>query len=285
MKQKWKTFGYDIAADILGSILYAAGLYTFASNADFAPGGISGLAIMMNHVWHLPIGIMTFLMNIPFILISYRYVGKEFLLKSLRTVIISTFFLDVVFPLMPAYGGARVMAALFSGVCLGAGMAIFYMRGTSSGGIDLLVMTVKVLRPHLSMGIVTLIIDFAIILIGWPVFGDVDAVLYGITATFVASIVMDKIMYGMGAGTLTIIITTKGNEVCDRISEIIDRGSTLIRGMGSYTLEKKDVILCACSKSQAYKVKSTVMEVDGAAFVMFTETSQVFGEGFLSIED
>lgn len=276
---------YDLLADIVGSILYAAGLYTFASHANFAPGGVSGVAIMVHYLWNLPIGVMTFLLNIPFIIISYRYVGKTFLLKTLRTVIISTLFLDLVFPLMPAYDGAKIMAALFSGVCVGAGMAIFYMRGTSSGGVDLLVMTVKVLRPHLSMGIVTLVIDFVVIMLGWPVFGDVDAVLYGITATFVASIVMDKIMYGLGAGTLTIIVTTKGNEVANKISEFTDRGSTLIRAMGSYTLEKKDVILCACSKSQAYTVKSTVMQVDEGAFVMFTETSQVFGEGFLPITD
>ena len=90
------------------------------------------------------------------------------------------------------------MAALFSGVCLGAALALFYMRGSSSGGTDFLTMSIKAVKPHLSIGFVTMAIDLLIILLGWPVFGNVDAVLYGLISAFVTSVVIDKIMYGMG---------------------------------------------------------------------------------------
>ena len=105
------------------------------------------------------------------------------------------------------------MAALFSGVCLGAALALFYMRGSSSGGTDFLTMSIKAVKPHLSIGFVTMAIDLLIILLGWPVFGNVDAVLYGLISAFVTSVVIDKIMYGMGAGKLILIITTKAEEV------------------------------------------------------------------------
>ncbi len=283
-KKAAKKFILDLLADIAGSFLYAIGVYTFAKMANFALGGLSGLALMINYLWGLPIGIMTFILNIPFVIISYRVVGKEFLLKTARTMIISTFVLDVIFPFTPTYTGSPLMAALYSGIFMGSGMALFFMRGSSSGGIDLLTMTINVLKPHLSIGVMTMIVDLFIIMLGWPAFGSIDAVLYGLLATFVTSLVLDKIMYGMGAGTLIIVITVKGETVAKRISEITGRGSTIMNGVGSYTLQNKDVLLCACSVSQSYIVNNAIHEVDSNAFIMFTETSQVFGEGFKQIK-
>lgn len=278
---KTKTLVLDLAADIVGSILYAAGIYTFASTADFAPGGISGLALILNYLWGLPIGVMTLVINIPIILVSYRVLGRRFLLKSLRTMVINTAMVDLMFPLFPTYRGSQLLAALFAGVLLGAGLALIYMRGSSTGGADFIILSVKKLRPHLSVGQVTMVFDLLVILLGWPVYGNVDSVLYGIIAAFAASIVVDKIMYGMGAGRLNIIITAHPAEVARRIDENCGRGATRIQAQGSYSGKELTVLLCACSKSEAYKVRAAAHEVDPDAFVMITETSEVFGEGFL----
>lgn len=273
----------DISYDIVGSVLYALGIYTFAKTADFAPGGLSGLALIMNHLWRFPIGITTLALNIPLIILSFKLVGRRFMFKSARTMIVCTIFLDLIFPYTKPYTGEPFMAALFSGVCLGAALALFYMRGSSSGGTDFLTMSIKAIKPHLSIGFVTMAIDLLIILLGWPVFGNVDAVLYGLISAFVTSVVIDKIMYGMGAGAgkLILIITIKADEVSKKIDQISGRGSTAIRAIGTYTKEEKDVLLCACSSSQAYSLRSAAHEVDPDAFVMLTETSEVFGEGFI----
>lgn len=270
----------DLIYDIAGSILYAAGIYTFAGNGGFAPGGVSGLALIMNNLWGLPVGTVTLLLNIPLILISYKTVGKRLLIKSGVTMVISTLFLDLIFPLFPMYSGNRMMAALCSGVFLGAGMALFYIRGSSSGGIDFLTLTIKKKKPHMTIGVITMIIDLTVILLGVPVFGDVDSVLYGLLATFVCTVVIDKILYGIGAGTLAVIVTGKGKETARRIAETVDRGVTSLNAVGAYTGQDRDVLLCACSKAEAYMVRAAVREADEQAFIMFTETSEVFGEGF-----
>ena len=127
---------------------------------------------------------------------------------------------------------------------------------------------------------ITFLIDLVVILLGWPVFGDVDAVLYGILATVVSTVVIDKILYGTGAGTLAIIITRKGKETAACISSMVGRGVTSLKAVGTYTGTDREVLLCACSKAEAYMVKSVVQEIDEDAFFMFTETSEVFGEGF-----
>ena len=282
MKKQTKELMWDVLADIAGGLFYALGIYTFAKTANFAPGGLSGPALITHHLWGLPIGIMTLVFNIPVILLSFRLLGKRFLFKSLRSMIVCTLFVDFLLPAVsPPYTGSPLLAALYSGIFLGAGLAVLYMRGSSSGGTDFLTMSVKVLRPHMSLGAVTMIIDLIIILMGWPVFGNIDSVLYGIVATGVTSIVIDKTMYGVGAGKLIIIISDHGQEVADKIANAIDRGSTLIRAIGTYTGSERQVLLCACNKSQAFKVRSAAHEVDENAFVMITETSEVYGEGFL----
>ena len=275
-----KSHLYDFLYNIAGSILYAAGIDTFAGAAGFAPGGVSGLALILNHLWGLPVGIMTLILNVPLVLISYKVVGKKFLLKTAVTMLISTFFLDLVFPFFPLYRGQRLLAAVYSGVLLGGGMVLFYLRGSSSGGIDFLTMAIKKKHPSFSLGKITLMIDLAVILLGWPVFGDVDAVLYGLISTFVSVVVIDKVLYGIGAGTLAIIITSDGGKTAKAIRENADRGVILLEATGGYTGQQKGVLLCACSKSEAYMVQEAVRKTDETAFLMFTETSEVFGEGF-----
>ena len=270
----------DVVYNIAGSILYAAGIYTFAGNAGFAPGGVSGLALIADYLWGFPVGTVTLILNIPLVIISYRAVGKRLLIKSAVTMVISSLFLDLVFPLFPMYAGDRMIAALSSGAFIGAGMALFYIRGSSSGGIDFLALAIKKKKPHITIGVITLLIDLVVILLGWPVFGDVDAVLYGILATVVSTVVIDKILYGTGAGTLAVIITEKGKETAEQISEMAGRGVTSLKAVGTYTGTNREVLLCACSKAEAYLVKTAVEQADRDAFFMFTETSEVFGEGF-----
>jgi len=280
VKTRIKKIILDILCDIIGSILYAMGIHCFAKMANFATGGVSGLALIMNHMWNLPVGVMTIAMNIPLVIVSWKIVGKKYIFKTAKTMVFTMIFLDVIFPLIPMYSGNRLMAAVYSGLCMGAGMAFFYMRGSSSGGSDFISMIVKVRHPFISLGIVTAATDFLVIMLGWPVFKDVDSVLYGIINSFAASIVIDRILYGIGAGKMVLIITTKTDELIERISDMTDRGSTIIKAIGSYTRENKDIILCACSKSQTYTITSLAHEVDNGAFVMVTETSEVFGEGF-----
>ena len=103
MQQKHLNFFADFLLDLGGAVLYSIGIGLFAQNAGFAPGGISGLALLFYHLWKLPVGLATFLMNIPLVILSYRYVGRRFLLRSLRSVILCTILLDVVFVHIPVY--------------------------------------------------------------------------------------------------------------------------------------------------------------------------------------
>lgn len=280
MSFKVKTIFTDMAFDLVGAFFYSIGVYTFAKMANFAPGGLTGIALMLNHLWKLPIGTTSLLLNLPLIYLSYKFVGRIFILKSIKTMLVCTIFLDLIFPFLPVYWGSRFMAALYSGIFLGIGLALFYMRGSSSGGTDFITMSIKALRPHFSIGLITITIDLFIILLGWPVFGNIDAVLYGLTSTILTSLVIDKIMYGLDSGSLILVITVHSHEIAHNIGDYIRRGSTIIQAFGSYTGQRRDILLCACSKSQTYLICRVIQEIDPGAFVMITETTNIFGEGF-----
>ena len=169
-------------------------------------------------------------------------------------MVISSLFLDLVFPLFPMYEGSRMIAALSSGAFIGAGMALFYIRGSSSGGIDFLALAVKKKKPHITIGVITLLIDLVVILLGWPVFGDVDAVLYGILATVVSTVVIDKILYGTGAGTLAIIITRKGD--CRSYQQYGGKRRDVIKGCGNiYGHRQRGASVCLLKGRSIYSEK------------------------------
>lgn len=275
-----KAIAADTLFDIAGSILFGIGVYTFAKEASFAPGGVTGVALLLNHLWNLPIGTVTVVINIPIALLSLRLLGVRFIVKTVRTVVISSLFLDFVFPHIPVYTGSTLLAAVFSGLFMGAGLAVIFMRGSSTGGADFLVLSLKKLFPHLSVGQVTLVLDGVIILLGWPVFGSVESVLYGVISAYTASVAMDRILYGAGSGKLAIIIARDGFAVAKAIDECVGRGATIVRAIGAYSGDTLHLVLCVCSKSELYKVRSAAHAVDEGAFVMVTEASEVFGEGF-----
>lgn len=251
---RWRTLAVDVLYDIMGNALYAVAICVFAKHAPFAPSGVSGLAVIMNHIWNgLPIGTLTLALNVPIALVSYRVVGRTFLLKSLRTILIGTLFVDVLFAHVPAYTGDPLLAALFMGVFLGSGLALVYMRGSSTGGADFLVMAAKKKFPFLSMGQLALALNGLIILGSGLAYRSLDAVLYGAVATFTSSTVMDKLLYGAGSGKLALIITSNGKATAEAINLIVRRGATLLPAYGAYSGQQRELLMCVCSKSEEEK--------------------------------
>lgn len=281
IKEKAQTLVTDQLYNLVAGFLYALSICYFAKGADFAPGGLSGLALLGNYLWGFPIGITTLVLNVPLVLLGFRFVGRAFLGKTVISMLWCTFFQDVAFADQPGYGGDPLLAALFAGITWGGALALLYMRGSSSGGTDFLTMSIKVLRPHLSVGVVTGAIDLVVILLGWPVFGSVDAVLYGLVTTAVTSLVIDKIMYGSNAGKMLTIITTKGQEIADEISRQCERGSTMVKAVGTYTGTERQMLLCVCARPQVYRIRMAAYRIDPGCMVMVTETGEVYGEGFV----
>ena len=264
----WKEIGLDVLVDIVAGMLIAVGVYNFALNANFPVAGFSGIAIIMYHLLGLPVGIGTIILNIPVSIFCYKFLGRTFFLKSVKSMVISSVLMDYVAPLLPVYDGSRFLAALCMGVLCGIGYAMIFMRGSSTGGQDFISVSIKKVKPHITLGIITFVLDMVTIVLGTVlVFGDVDGLIYGIIVTYLMAIVMDRIMYGIDEGA-------------ERIDEYSGRGSTILKGMGSYNKAKKDVVMCACNNKQMYTIKKMVHKIDPKAFTIIMESNEVVGEGF-----
>ena len=280
-KIKWKEVAIDLLVDVVASILIAIGLYNFALNANFPVSGFSGIAIILYHLFGLPVGAGSILLNIPVSIFCYKFLGKKFFLKSLKTMIISSFFIDYVAPMFPAYEGDRLLAALCMGVLCGIGYAMIFMRGSSTGGQDFISVAIKKVKLHMTLGIISFAIDLFTIALGTAlVFKNIDGMIYGLIVTYLLAIVMDRIMYGIDEGKMTLIVTEHGDEVAKRIDEYSGRGSTILQGMGSYSKAPKDVVMCACNNKQMYTIKKMVHQIDPKAFTIIVESNEVVGEGF-----
>ena len=270
----------DTAVELVGSALTGIAVYNFAVPAGFPMTGFSGLALIAFRLWHIPIGWMTILLNIPVAILCYRLLGRGFFFRSLRCMLLSSLFIDYVAPLLPLYTGGRLLAAICTGVIGGIGYAIIYLRNSSTGGSDFIVMAVKAVRPHVQLGTIIFATDAVIILLGGIIFRDFDEVIYGLIIDYIYAIVTDRIMYGMNAGKLALVVTDRGKETADRIDELVGRDTTIIEARGGYRLDHRDVVMCACSTKEMLTVERAVKDVDANAFTVILESNEVLGEGF-----
>lgn len=281
MKENVKRIGLDVLVDILGGILLTIATYSFAVPADFPMTGVSGVALIFYQLFGLPVGALTVVLNIPIIICCYKTLGKQFYIKSLRSTLITSAVMDILGPQLPLYQGDLILAAICTGVLLGIGYAIIFMRGSSTGGFDFIMMAIKYYRPHLSLGKIGFALDAMVILIGAVTIGNgVDSVIYGLVLNYLYSTVLDRLISGTSSGKLTLIISDHPREIVDEIDKLVDRGSTLLKAIGGYTGEEKEVVMCASSSKEMYAIRKRVHEIDERAFVIVVESNEVIGEGF-----
>ena len=273
----------DTAVELVGSVLTGIAIYNFAVPAAFPMTGFSGLALILYRLFSLPIGVMTIVLNIPVaILCCYRLLGRQFFFKSLRCMVLSSLFIDYVAPLLPLYTGGRLLAAICTGVIGGLGYAMIYITNSSTGGSDFIVMAVKAVRPYVQLGKIIFITDAVIIGLGGLIFKDFDGVIYGLIIDYIYAIVTDKLMYGMNAGKLALVVTDYGKAAADKIDELCGRGTTIIEARGGYRGDHRDVVMCACSTKEMLTVERAVRLIDPNAFTVILESNEVLGEGFKS---
>lgn len=271
----------DILLEAAGGMLAAVGIVNFASPAGFPMVGVSGIALIFHRLLGTPIGTVSLLLNLPIAAVCFRILGRRFLLRSLRTMLLTTFLMDAAAPLLPLYQGDKILAALCAGVLTGLGYALIYARGSSTGGADFIVLSFKKKNPHISLGKITFFNDLLVVTAGaFLTSGEIDGLICGILVSFLLSAVVDKVLYGINAGKLGLIITDRPRAVAEKIDALIGRGCTFLKASGSYSGREKPVVLCACNNKQMFLIREAIKEMEPSAFVIILESNEVLGEGF-----
>ena len=278
--KRYQKAGREIFFEVLGSVLVAVGVYNFAAASKFPLTGFSGIAMIMNRLFTIPIGMTIIVLNIPVAILCCRVLGKKFFLRSLRCILISSLMIDYLAPLFPVYEGSRMISALCTGVFCGMGYALIYMQNSSTGGTDFIIMAIKAVKPYLSLGKIAFLSEVGIVFVGGILFRDLDGIVYGMIVNFLIAAVVDKMIYGINSGKVALIVTNHGTDVCRTIDNTCGRGSTVLKGSGGFQRDEKQVVMCACSNRQMYDVLQAVKEVDPGSFTVVLESSEVHGNGF-----
>lgn len=275
-----KELFYDILWEVIGSILIAFAVYNIALTAKFPMTGFSGIALIFYRLYQFPIGLTTLVLNIPVAFLCYRLIGKTFMLKSLRCIVISSLMVDYVAPLFPVYEGNRMLAAIMTGTLGGIGYAVIYMRKSSTGGSDFLIMAAKAIKPHIKLGTIAFLSDIGIIIAGGIIFRDMDGIVYGMIINFLFAIAVDKVMCGLNSGKIGLVVTEHGADVCDLIDQCSGRGSTILDARGGFRKHAKQVVMVACNDKEMYQIQKAVKHFDDDAFMIVMNSNEVHGEGF-----
>ncbi|MCH5187357.1 MAG: YitT family protein [Oscillospiraceae bacterium] len=279
--KKLKKHLLDLGADLFGSLALDIGLVCFAEAAQIAPGGVSGVALMIKHLAGFPVGLMTFLINLPLLIIALRRIGGGFVLRSLRTLVISSAMLDlIVSPFFPRYAGDRMLGSLFGGVFMGLGLGLIFLRGSSTAGTDIISLLVEQKHPHIQLGAALMAIDCAVLAASVFVFGSIESVLFGVVALFCQTQVLNAIVYGSERGQLLLIISNQSRKIAAGIIAEMNRGATLIHAEGAYSGEERPMLMCVTRAREYYHLRQIVRREDPAAFVVVTSAARIFGEGF-----
>lgn len=276
-----KTILTKYIAILFGAFLYSLSISLVLSPNSLAPGGVSGISIIINYLTGLPIGTMTFILNIPLLIISFIKFGKEFFMSTLYALLAASIFTDLLAGLNPLTDH-YILAAFVGAALNGVGLGIIFKCGSTSGGTDIIVRLLKTKYPHMGSGSLFAFTDMIIVAISGLVFGNIEAALYAAICVVLAGIIMDKVLYGTDEAKLVYIISDKSVDITSPILNSLDIGVTFINGKGAYSNTRKDIILCAMKKQLLPSVRSIVLDIDPSAFFIITSASEVVGLGFKS---
>lgn len=263
----------------LGSLVYALGQLYFIKPLHIPMGGVSGLALVANFLWSLPIGVVTIVLNIPLLFLGWKNMGKEFFTKTAFAIVVSSVFTDLLEPLLPAFDGEMLIAALYGGIVMGVGYGMIFRAGGTTGGVDIIAKWIN-RQKDIPIGTTNLIANTVVIVGSALVYGNLDSALYAMITSYLTSMVIDKMVYGMDAQKSAMIITSKPKEVAGAVMEELHRGCTGMNATGMYTGDQRTVLICAVRRHETGTLKKLILEKDENAFMMISNISEVFGHNF-----
>ena len=262
---------------VLGCIIGGAAYPMFLVPNNIAPGGLTGVATVLNFLMGVPVGLTSMLMNIPLFILGYKAMGRVFVVRSFIATVLFSMAIDLI--KVPAVTMDPLLGTLYGGVLLGIGLGLILRGGATTGGTDMVARMVHSRFPFISVGMFLMMIDGLVVVLAGVCVG-LNEGLYAMIAIFVSSKLIDMVMAGLTQTRACYIITSATDVVTDRIMKEMDRGVTHLVAKGAYSGTARPVILCVLSSQEVVKLKDIVREEDEKAFMFITGAHEALGEGF-----
>ncbi len=268
---------YSIIA--FGSFLFALSVNLFTLPLKIVSGGIGGIATILFHLFGISTGFTVGILNIIIIIFALKSLGKEFVMDSMVAIILIPLFMAITESFLPLTEDLFI-ASLFGGALLGVGIGMAFSQGGTTGGVDILSRMSQKKYPHLSIGILMLILDLVIIGLSIVTIGNLTLAFYGIFSLIVSTTVIDLVIGKLNRAQLVLAVVKDTLEIEQTILQSINRGMTILSAVGAYTKDNKKVLMCAMKPKQAEEFKNMLQRTDSDAFIIVTDSKEILGNGF-----
>ena len=265
---------------VLRCVIGAAAYPTFLDPGKIAPGGLTGVAMILKHLWGWDIGITSLILNIPLFIVGYKAMGRVFAFRSLAATILFSLMIDLL-PLK-AITVEPILGTLYGGILLGIGLGFILRGGATTGGTDMAARMVHKYLPFLSVGMFLFLIDCTVVVAAWIFIGSSEA-LYALICIFITGKAVDMVMLGLSSNKACFVITSEWETVSRRLMTEMDRGVTQLSARGAYSGIERPVVLCVLPPQEVSRLKEIVRQEDEKAVMFITEAHEALGEGFSSL--
>ena len=269
---------------VLGSFILSVAVNLFIIPNKLLSGGLSGIGLMVQYIFNIPMGVTILILNIPLLILSILKINKKFTVFTILGTISLSFFLILTSPLNNVLGPVeeayRLLYCIYGGVLSGIGVGIVFSNEGSTGGMDIIAIYVKK-KYDIEIGIVSFAINLLIVAVGSILF-DFKIGLYTLIAMYITSAVMERVINGLNRRKMLLIVSEKEKEVGDAIMNNFNRGVTILYGEGAYTNHRKNVMYCVVSLGQLPQIKRVIKVIDPKAFISIIDIAEVQGNGFKS---
>lgn len=262
---------------IIGSLIYSAGLEIFLVPNNIIDGGIVGISIMASYLTGIPFGVYMVVLNLPFLYLGYKQIGKTFAISTIVSIIAISVFSEFLEP-VPQITQDYFLAAIFGGIIAGAGVGLVIRQGGSLDGTEI---TAIILDRKTSFSVGEVVMFFNLFILGAAgfVFGW-DKAMYSLVAYFVISKMIDVVLKGLDESYAVMIVSDEYEEIADALMHRLGRGVTYLHGKGAYTGDDKQVLYCVVTRLEVVKLKEIALEKDETAFVTINPVHDIVGGRF-----
>ena len=281
-KKTMKRRVLDYIVITIGAFLYAVSVSFFLDPNSLAPGGVTGIAIILNHITGLETGTWLLVINIPILVLGTWKFGLRFILSTMYCTALTSVFVNLLAP-FGALTRDPFLAALAGGALMAVGLGLVLKSGATTGGTDIIIKLIRLRYAHLKTGRLFLLTDAVIVTLSAFVFQNIDVALYAGVVVFINSVLLDMVLYGRDGAKLIFIISDRPEAITGRILSDLDIGVTYITGSGAYSGKAKNVIMCVMKKQLSPKAEEVVREEDPGAFMIVISATEIFGEGYKNI--
>lgn len=264
---------------ILGVLMVAFAISVFYTPNKIVSGGVSGISTILYYTLGIQTGISYAVINISLLILALKKLGKEFVLNTLVGAGLVSVFVEV-FSYIPPITDDVFLATVFGALFYGIGIGLTLTQGASTGGTDILSRLFQSLFPHIKIGSLLLVVDATVIFASFIIFKQFELALYGIIALCISSFAINWLIQKLNISKLAFVVTDNGVEIAKSLISKSPRGVTIIDATGGYTMDSKNVLICALKESEAEAFQKRILEIDINAFIIFSESSQIVGNGF-----